>query len=63
MMLHISHSTWKILILLGAGLIMLMLAEVAAAREGPARAELRPTCPVEKVVGSTSDIRPAPCRV
>lgn len=30
-MFRISHHTWKILILVGAALVMLLLAEVAAA--------------------------------
>ena len=57
-MLHVSHTTWKLLILGGSALVLLMLAEVAAARGELDRGALQTPAPVEEAIDPTSDLRP-----
>ncbi len=57
-MLHVSHTTWKLLILGGSALVLLMLAEVAAARTALDRGALQQPTPIEEAIDPTWDLRP-----
>jgi hypothetical protein len=59
-LVYAPHDTWKILLPLGAGLVMLMLAGVAAAQGALDKRTLQPPSPIEKAIDPKSDIRPPP---
>lgn len=57
-MIHVSHSFWRVLIVVGTAVIMLMLAEVAAAEDKLDREALQPPSPIEKAIAPPSGIAP-----